>query len=87
MNFDIKRRTIMIFPQFKNINIIDKIREKYDPLSNHVRPHISLVFTFESSITSNELNEHMKKALSRIKPFRLTLHDIAFTTKTNYRYF
>lgn len=55
----------MIFPQFKNVNIIDDIRKKYDPLANHVRPHITLVFTFESNLTSIELKEHLKKVLSK----------------------
>lgn len=76
MNSDIKKRTIMIFPQFENINVINEIREKYDPLAKHVRPHVCLVFTFESSLTSNELNEHLKKVLSEIKPFRLMLQEI-----------
>ncbi|WP_455795565.1 2'-5' RNA ligase family protein [Clostridium butyricum] len=76
MNCDIKKRTIMIFPQFENINIINEIREKYDPLAKHVRPHISLVFTFESSLTASEVNEHLKKVLDGIRPFRLTLQEI-----------
>lgn len=29
---NIYQRTIMIFPQFNNHEIIDEIREKYDPL-------------------------------------------------------
>lgn len=76
MKSDIKKRTIMIFPQFENINVIDEIREKYDPLAKHVRPHICLVFTFESSLTSTEINEHLKKVISGVKPFRLTLQEI-----------
>lgn len=32
-------RTIMIFPQFDNMEIIDEIRALYDPLSGLVRPH------------------------------------------------
>lgn len=76
MNCDIKKRTIMIFPQFENINLINEIREKYDPLAKHVSPHISLVFTFESSLTTSEVNEHLKKVLHGIRPFRLTLQEI-----------
>lgn len=76
MNCDIKKRTIMIFLQFENINLINEIREKYDPLAKHVRPHISLVFTFESSLTTSEVNEHLKKVLHGIRPFRLTLQEI-----------
>ena len=43
-------RTIMIFPEFDNIDIIDEIRAKYDPLAKLVRPHITIVFPFEMDI-------------------------------------
>jgi len=76
VNSNIKRRTIMIFPEFKNINIINEIRGKYDPLAKHVRPHISLVFTFESSLTSIEIEEHLKKAVDGIRCFTLNLQEI-----------
>lgn len=66
----------MIFPQFENINIINEIREKYDPLANHVKPHITLVFTFESSLTSIEIQEHLKNVLDVTRRFRLTLQEI-----------
>ncbi|KOF57646.1 hypothetical protein [Clostridium guangxiense] len=36
-----------------------------------------MVFTFERSITSTEINEHFKKVLSETKPFILTLQGIA----------
>ena len=35
------KRTIMIFPEFENINIINDIRRKYDSLVDLV-PHILL---------------------------------------------
>ena len=35
-------RTIMIFPEFENMDIIDRIRDKYDPLARLVRPHITI---------------------------------------------
>ena len=76
MDCNIKKRTIMIFPEFKNINIIDEIREKYDPLAKHVRPHITLVFTFESNLTSLELEKHLKSVLARTAPFRLTMLEV-----------
>lgn len=41
-------RTIMIFPEFENIDVINDIRKKYDPLANLVLPHITLVFPFDS---------------------------------------
>ena len=68
-----KERTIMIFPQFDNIEIIDEIRCKYDPLSNLVRPHITLVFPFKSDITAEALADQIKKAINGISPFEIEL--------------
>jgi 2'-5' RNA ligase len=71
-----KKRTIMIFPQFENVHVIDDIRKKFDPLADHVRPHITLVFPFESDITSTRLKEHLEKVLAGIRSFRLTMNEI-----------
>ena len=67
-------RTIMIFPQFENISVIDNIRKKYDPLSELVRPHITLVFPFESEISNDELAQLLEKRLFGINSFEITLH-------------
>ncbi|MBQ3423118.1 MAG: 2'-5' RNA ligase family protein [Romboutsia sp.] len=72
----LNRRTIMIFPQFNNIDEIECIREKYDPLFNHIKPHITLVFTFESDIIAKELKGHMMLVLKEIKPFELSMDKI-----------
>lgn len=66
-------RTIMIFPEFKNINIINNIRKKYDPLADLVLPHITLVFPFKSDLTNEELSIHLKECLMDIKQFTLKL--------------
>ncbi len=46
-----KERTIMIFPKFDNLDIINSIRDKYDPLAKLVPPHLTLVFPFKSELT------------------------------------
>ncbi len=66
-------RTIMIFPEFENIDIINNIRKKYDPLANLVLPHITLVFPFDSELTNEELNLHLKECLSGIQQFKIEL--------------
>ncbi len=68
-----EERTIMIFPQFENIDIIDEMRRKYDPLSNLVCPHITLVFPFKSEITTEALSDQIKKAVKGITPFEIEL--------------
>lgn len=66
-------RTIMIFPEFENIHVINDIRKKYDPLADLVMPHITLVFPFDSELTNEELNLYLKECLRDIKPFKLEL--------------
>jgi hypothetical protein len=66
----------MIFPKFENIQIIDEIRGKYDPLANHVRPHITLVFPFDSDIGKSELEEHIRSTVSDLKPFEVVLGNL-----------
>lgn len=73
------KRCIMIFPKLENGQIIDKIREKYDPLANHVEPHITLVFPFNSDIGTKELREHISSVLSEITPFEIILNGITPT--------
>ncbi len=66
-------RTIMIFPEFQNQEIIDNIRKQYDPLARLVKPHITLVFPFESPMSNEELTHILNKRLQDVKPFELTL--------------
>jgi 2'-5' RNA ligase len=68
-----KTRTIMIFPEFENIDFINDIRKKYDPLAELVLPHITLVFPFNSELTNEELNLYLKDCLSDIQPFKVEL--------------
>jgi len=68
------KRTIMIFPEFDNIDSIDRIRSKYDPLAELVRPHITLVFPFESDITNDDIRNVLDTRLEEIRKFNLTLH-------------
>lgn len=70
-------RTIMIFPEFVNMEIIDKIRKQFDPLADLVRPHITLVFPFESPMSNEELAQVLEERLQDIKPFRLELGGIS----------
>lgn len=61
------KRAIILFPSFDNINIINKIREKYDPLANCIPPHITIVFPFDSDISIDDLKSHVNKVLKGTK--------------------
>lgn len=81
-----KLRTIMIFPEFDNMDHIDNIRNQYDPLASLVRPHITLVFPFESPLSNEELSNILEIRLQSVKPFPLKLGGISKqeTTFGNY---
>ena len=66
-------RAILIFPEFENIDLINDIRKKYDPLADLVLPHITLVFPFDSELTNEELSLYLKESLSDIHPFKVGL--------------
>jgi len=63
---------------------IMEARKKYDPLSGHVRPHITLVFPFGSTITDKALQEHVDHALASVPAFPLTLHGVLKSQPGNY---
>lgn len=69
-------RTIMIFPEFDNIDVIKRIRKQYDPLYELVNPHITLVFPFEDEITKTELKIKLGECLKNVKPFKLVLQGV-----------
>ncbi|MTI69814.1 MAG: 2'-5' RNA ligase family protein [Firmicutes bacterium] len=71
-----KKRSVIIFPKFNNIEKIEDIRSKYDPLYNCIKPHITLVFPFESNIQTKELKKHIKEVLGGIDKFKLKLKGI-----------
>lgn len=66
-------RTIMIFPEFNNMDIIDEIRDKYDPLAKLVRPHITIVFPFEMDIANDELCMIIENRFSDFKSFEIEM--------------
>lgn len=78
-----QERTIMIFPQFSNQEIIDEIREKYDPLYNLVKPHITLVFPFKSAMPNALLSQKLEQCLMQTASFPLVLQGIS-RHKDNY---
>ncbi len=72
-----KERTIMIFPKFDNIEVINSIRKKYDPLCDLVNPHITLVFPFKSELSKEELLNWISAALKGFLPFILKLSGVS----------
>ncbi len=78
------KRAVILYPGFCNINMINEIRRKYDPLADYIAPHITLVFPFDSNISADRLSLHLKEALTGIKKFNVRLKGITGDFKDGY---
>lgn len=70
------KRCIMIFPRFSNMELINRLRKKYDPLAEKVNPHITLVFPFDSSFSKEELQRHIEEVASQASHFSLSMQKV-----------
>lgn len=70
------QRSILLFPNFKNIELINNIRNLYDPLCSLIKPHITIVFPFISSISNTELENSLEECTHILSPFELVLYGI-----------
>lgn len=81
-----KERTVMVFPKFNNLDIIDSIRKKYDPLAKLVPPHLTLVFPFKSELTQERIFSELEELLSDYKAFKLVCHGVVKESNTYGNY-
>jgi 2'-5' RNA ligase len=70
------KRAIVIFPKFNELHLIHQLRVQFDPLVNIIEPHITLVFPFESTLSAERLQTHIRQAVQGIGSFPIQLHDI-----------
>lgn len=68
------KRVIFIEPIIENGELIEFLFNKYNPDSSFVKPHICLVFPFESNVTKDEINNIFERILSKYNDFNICLH-------------
>ena len=72
-NNSVPYRTILLFPNLTNLDIVQRLRSLYDPLAHLIRPHITVAFPFKSEITNQELDGLLEKKLKHFSSFPLKL--------------
>ncbi|PKM39428.1 MAG: 2'-5' RNA ligase [Firmicutes bacterium HGW-Firmicutes-9] len=78
------KRAIVLFPKFSNIEAIQAVRERFDPLANYIAPHITLVFPFESTLSTVELKAHLRHTLAGMKQFAVSLSGVTGDFRDGY---
>lgn len=69
-------RSILIFPEIYNEQALQKVRQQYDPLFSHIRPHISLVFPFDATASDTNIIETTQQILTTTKSFPTTFNKL-----------
>ena len=77
---NIGKRDILIFPKFKNIDLIQNVRKEYDKLANLIPPHITLAFPFSESISNEELIQKLSDLLKKYSSFSVTFKGISLSS-------
>lgn len=67
------KRAIVLYPKFDGLETIQSMRRKFDPLANYIAPHITLVFPFESTLSTKEVEEHVRAAIKGMTRFSVRL--------------
>lgn len=78
------KRAIVLFPKFHNIEAIQAVRERFDPLANYIAPHITLVFPFECALSAEELRAHLHTAFAGAKKFNVRLSGVTGDVRDGY---
>lgn len=78
------KRAIVLFPKFRNMEAIQAIRERFDPLVEYIAPHITLVFPFESALSTDELKAHLSHTLAGMRPFTVRLNGVTGDFRDGY---
>ncbi|KRM07128.1 hypothetical protein FC89_GL000444 [Liquorilactobacillus ghanensis DSM 18630] len=77
-------RSILIFPEFDNIKLVQEIRQKYDSLYMHIRPHISLVFPFKSTLQNSLIFDVLCKTSQNMSSFSIDISRVSGDYKNGY---
>lgn len=73
------KRDILIFPKFKNIDLIQQVRNKYDRLSNLVAPHITLAFPFKDEMSNEQLILKLSELLKEYSQFKVSFKGVSIS--------
>ena len=76
---NVGKRDILIFPKFKNIELIQNIRDKHDKLAHLVAPHITLAFPFSDNMSNDELIGQLSNLLKSYTTFSVTFQNISLS--------
>ena len=71
------RRVIVVFPDLAELLPVIAYRSRWDPLADHIAPHLTLVFPFVDGLSPADLHDHIVLAASGVQPFNFRLSGVS----------
>ena len=72
-----QKRSVIIFPEPSGQDGIDSFRKKHDPLWGKIGPHITLIFPFESYLSMEMIDSHIKNCIANLSAFAISFDRIS----------
>ncbi len=72
-------RDILLFPNFTNMDVIEKIRKDCDQLYGVIQPHITIVFPFNDDMSDEELINNVRNYFSNIDKFYVKFSGVSYS--------
>ncbi len=66
-------RALVMFPQGQAIAAVERLRRQYDPQHDLIAAHVTLVFPFRTTISTQTLREHVTDAAAGAHPIAVRL--------------
>ncbi len=73
------RRAIVIFPPSADLVRVEAVRRRFDPLSDSVPAHVTLVFPFDTEISESDLLRHVEVATTGVGRFAIEFNGLSCT--------
>ena len=76
------QRALVLFPQASQLDVVERMRRRYDPQARFIAAHVTIVFPFDDPMPDAELRAHVLEATTGLVPF--TLHFSGVTMVDDY---
>ena len=63
------QRALVLFPQANQLDVVERMRRRYDPQARFIAAHVTIVFPFDDPMPDAELRAHVLEATTGLVPF------------------
>ena len=73
------QRAIVVFPQANQLDVVERMRRRYDPQARFIAAHVTIVFPFDDPMPDAELRAHVLEATTGLVPFTVRFSGVTMS--------